>query len=473
MRAGCLLTILFLLTQTLFGQAPVDQYAVKSDGTVISNRPLSEREYEQLSKRYRKWTKRLKKKNQRLLSDAYSLEKKMYKTDSLQLTDQDQESYAVMQKQLLSADSITTGTITLKEYLPRLDSIQAGIQFLQQQKAMLSPALQQLGIDIKVFQQQWQSSLDLQSFIRDRRQHLKSYLEKLGQFSRLEAFNKELVYYQQHLNEFRQYLKSPDQLALRLIGMAKKDPQFVAFLSQNSNLSQFFSIPGMSIDPTAIAGLQTRVNLQNQLSTQLSGTGQDPSQYMQAQVQAASQELNQLKDKINAMGGGSSDMEIPDFKPNTQKTKTFWKRMEWGMNIQSQRPNGLFPVTSDIALMAGFKINDKSTIGLGLSYKMGWGKNFSNIRITHQGIGLRSFVDMKLKGNFWITGGYELNHQQEFSRLDVLKDMNAWQKSGLLGLTKKFKTGKKNGNVQVLWDVLSYSQMPRTTPIKFRIGYIF
>lgn len=473
MRAGCLLTILFLLTQTLFGQVPVDQYAVKSDGTVISNRPLSEREYKQLSKRYHKWTKRLKKKNQRLLSDAYSLEKKMYKTDSLQLTDQDQESYAVMQKKLLSADSATAGTITLKEYLPRLDSIQAGIQFLQQQKAMLSPALQQLGIDIKVFQQQWQSSLDLQSFIRNRRQHLQSYFQKLGQFSRLEAFNKELVYYQQHLNEFRQYLKSPDQLALRLIGMAKKDPQFVAFLSRNSNLSQFFSIPGMSIDPTAIAGLQTRINLQNQLGTQLSGTGQNPSQYMQAQVQAASQELNQLKDKINAMGGGSSDMEIPDFKPNTQKTKTFWKRMEWGMNIQSQRPNGLFPVTSDIALMAGYKINDKSTIGLGLSYKMGWGKNFSNIRITHQGIGLRSFIDMKLKGNFWITGGYELNHQQEFSRLDVLKDLNAWQKSGLMGLTKKFKTGKKNGNVQVLWDVLSYSQMPRTTPIKFRIGYIF
>lgn len=473
MRAGFLLTILFLLTQLAFGHHANERYAVKFGDSTIRVKPLSEREYKQLSKQYRKWTKRLKKKNQRLLSDAYSLEKGFYQTGSLALTDQDQARYALMQKSLLHADSIASGSIALKEYLPRLDSLQSGIRFLQQQHAVVSPVLQQLGVDIQIFQQHWQSSLDLQSFLRDRRQHLQTYLQKLGQFSGLQAFNKELVYYQQHLNEFRTYLKSPDQLALRLIGMAQKDPRFIAFLSSNSQLSSFFRLPGLSGDPAALLGLQTRVDLQNQMSTQLSGTGQNPSQFMQAQVQAASQELNQIKDKINAMGGGSSDMEIPDFKPNTQKTKTFWKRMEWGMNIQSQRPNGLFPVTSDIALMAGYKFNDKSTIGLGLSYKMGWGKNFSNIRITHQGIGLRSFIDMKLKGNFWITGGYELNHQQEFSRLDVLKNLNAWQKSGLLGLTKKFKTGKKNGNVQLLWDLLSYTQVPRTTPIKFRIGYIF
>lgn len=474
MRAGCLLTLLFLLVQTLFGQQPSQQFVALSKHSGTSIKSLSEREYRKLSKRYRKWTKRLQKKNQNLLSDAYALENKMRKEDSLEFTAEEQQRYASLHQKLLQADTVSPVRTPLKEYLPRLDSLQTSVQFLQQQQGgILSPALEQLGIDLKIFQQHWQNGLELQNFLRDRRQQLKSYLQQLGQLSGLQAFNKELFYYQQQLNEFRQYLKSPDQLAIRLISIAKNDPRFTAFLSSNSSLSQFFSIPGLTTDPVALAGLQTRNNIQTQISNQLSGSGQNPSQYMQAQMQAASNELNQLKDRVNAMGGGGSDMEIPDFKPNTQKTKTFWKRLEWGMNIQSQRHNGLFPVTSDIALMAGYKINDKSTIGLGLSYKMGWGKNFSNIRITHQGIGLRSFIDMKLKGNFWITGGYELNHQQEFSRLDILKDLNAWQKSGLLGLTKKFKTGKKNGNVQVLWDVLSYSQVPRTTAIKFRIGYIF
>lgn len=33
--------------------------------------------------------------------------------------------------------------------------------------------------------------------------------------------------------------------------------------------------------------------------------------------------------------------------------------------------------------------------------------------------------------------------------------------------------GKKNGNVQLLWDFLSCEQAPRSTPFKFRVGYVF
>jgi hypothetical protein len=86
---------------------------------------------------------------------------------------------------------------------------------------------------------------------------------------------------------------------------------------------------------------------------------------------------------------------------------------------------------------------------------------------------LRSFIDLKLKGNFWITGGLEKNYQQQFSRIEELKNMDAWQESGLIGLSKKYKIGKKSGNFQLLWDFLSYNQIPPSTPIKFRIGYSF
>ena len=37
-------------------------------------------------------------------------------------------------------------------------------------------------------------------------------------------------------------------------------------------------------------------------------------------IRSAQGQLRQWKEKLDQMGGMSSDAEIPDFKPNTQKT---------------------------------------------------------------------------------------------------------------------------------------------------------
>lgn len=71
---------------------------------------------------------------------------------------------------------------------------------------------------------------------------------------------------------------------------------------------------------------------------------------------------------------------MPDFTPNTQKTKSFWKRIELGSNFQSQKSNYDFPVTSDVAFTAGYRLSDRATIGVGVSGKMGWGKAGSILR---------------------------------------------------------------------------------------------
>jgi hypothetical protein len=113
-------------------------------------------------------------------------------------------------------------------------------------------------------------------------------------------------------------------------------------------------------------------------------------------------------------------------------------------------------------------------IGVGASYKLGWGQNFRNIRLSNQGAGLRSYVDWKLKGPFWVSGGYEMNYKTAFNSFYQLQDLNAWQRSGLLGLSKvisvKTKFFKKT-KLQLLWDFLSYRQIPKTQPIVFRVGY--
>ncbi|HWR31991.1 MAG TPA: hypothetical protein VN451_00580, partial [Chitinophagaceae bacterium] len=121
-------------------------------------------------------------------------------------------------------------------------------------------------------------------------------------------------------------------------------------------------------------------------------------------------------------------------------------------------------------------LNAKSVIGIGGSYKLGFGRGWNAIRFSSEGVGLRSFIDWKLKGNFWITGGFEMNYRTAFNNIAQLHNMNAWQQSGLIGISKsipvKTKFFKKT-KIQLLFDFLSQSQEPKTRPILFRIGYNF
>ena len=121
----------------------------------------------------------------------------------------------------------------------------------------------------------------------------------------------------------------------------------------------------------------------------------------------------------------------------------------------------------------GYKISDNMTAGVGVSYNLGWGTGLNHIRFSSQGVGLRSYMDVRAKGSIWITGGYEYNYMQQFAGLSDLRNYDVWQKSALLGLTKKYNLGKMGGNLQLLYDFLAASQVPQASPLKFRIGYTF
>lgn len=213
------------------------------------------------------------------------------------------------------------------------------------------------------------------------------------------------------------------------------------------------------------------------IQQQIAAGGPGAMQQVQNNIQQAQGQLQQVKDKMVSMGGsGNSDDELPDFRPNSQKTKSFLRRLEIGTNTQTQRGTWFFPVTSDLGLSLGYKVNDKSMIGVGATYKIGWGKSFRQIRITHEGAGLRSFVDYQLYKSFWLSGGYEMNFRTVFNRIDQLKELDAWQQSGLVGVSKKLAINTKffrSTKVQVLWDFLSHQQIPRTSPVVFRVGYSF
>jgi hypothetical protein len=167
---------------------------------------------------------------------------------------------------------------------------------------------------------------------------------------------------------------------------------------------------------------------------------------------------------------------MPDFKPNGQRTKNFLKRLELGTNLQTAHATSFYPITTDLGLSIGYRLNDKSIVGISTSYKIGWGKNLRNMALSSEGVGLRSFADINIKKTFFLSGGFEYNYQQPFSSITIFNQLDSWQKSGLIGISKivslNTKVFKKT-KVQFLWDFLSYQQRPRGQAIKFRIGYSF
>jgi hypothetical protein len=437
-------------------------------------------------KKYRDFSTKIEKQNEKMIAKVQRLEEKIFrkhfntdsnKTNSLIMSSR--QRYQQLTQKI--KNSRLAKTSILKEYLPLSDSLQAGFSFIAERGATMFGVSDselkrytQLSEQIKQFQKSVSSVSDIKLFLKERSTFISQQLNLPANNRLIKKMKQDIFYFTRQWEEYKSMLNDPDKLMKHVMLALRENDEFKNFMASNSMIASLFQIPGNSpLNSNPIPGLQTISGTQQLLARNISTPGMNPSQFISQQTSVISQELNVWKDKLNSWGGGAEELEMPDFKPNTQRTKSLWKRMEWGLNFQSQRSRGFLPVTTDVAFTAGYKLSDKSTVGIGGGVKIGWGKDFRNIQLTGQGFCLRSFIDLKLKGNFWITGGFEKNYQQQFSRIEELKNMDAWQESGLIGLSKKYKIGKKSGNFQLLWDFLSYNQIPPSTPIKFRIGYSF
>lgn len=427
-----------------------------------------------------------------LQKQEQKLLKKVKKIDSLayqQLAKGEQEYQQLYQKISGKIDTSflanNANISQLTEYIPYLDTLKTSLAFLKNNPLLKLSELKKL----KEAQQMiagLQNKLEITNRIKEelqqRKQLLKEQLEKLGFTKQLKSINKKLYYYQAQLQEYKNILQDPKKLEQKALSLLRENKTFQSFMQKHSMLAQLFRMPDSYDNITnlqSLEGLQTRVQVQQILNQRIGGVGLsntanvNPQQYIQQQIQQAQTQLNQLKDKLNKFGGSSSEIEMPDFKPNSQKTKTFLQRIEYGINFQTHGNNTYLPTTTDWGVNIGYKLNDKSVVGIGGSYKLGLGTGWKNIRLTHQGIGLRSYIDIKLKGSFWLSGGYEQNYLQEFKKLSEISNVKLWQQSGLIGLTKKYKIGKKTANTQLLWDFLSSQQVPRSQAVKFRVGWSF
>ena len=442
-----------------------------------------------LQEKYSDLTSKLSKQSAKLLDEMQRKETRLYKKlntiDNIQAQQLFSKGISQKYQDLQSGLAKTTGKFEqfpLKEYLPGVDSVQTVLNFALQGPNLPINKLEQLqtlSTKLKDLQGELQKANDIQAFVKGREAMLKEQLVNTGLVKQLKGINKQVYYYQAQLSAYKEILNDKEKLKEKLLETVRTLPAFQKFWQKNSYLFALFPMPLDAGTQHALIGLQTRTSVQNLLA-QKSGVGENqganPQQYFQEQIDVAQAQLNKLKNKINKItnGSGNSNMTMPDFKPNDQKTKSFFKRLEYGFNIQSEPARYSLPKMSDIAISLGYKFSDNKTFGIGGSYKIGWGRDIGHMHITNEGIGLRSYVDIKAKGSIWLTGGFEYNYLNSFKTLEELhNNVDAWQRSALMGLSRKYKVGKREGNMQLLYDLLHSHQNPPGTALKFRIGYTF
>jgi len=395
------------------------------------------------------------------------LQKRLSTTDSAgaqKLFGNSRQQYAAL-IQRLKTDTAATG---LKgTYMPYMDSLQGVMKYLK------SPG------QVQALQAKMADADIAQAFVQQRKQQISQYISQHADIQGLlnkqfSGLNQDVYYYSQQLRQYREMWNHPDQLQQKALTILNKLPAFQQFMKNNSQLAGLFHLPGNYASPESLAGLQTKDQVAQQIQSQVSAAGPDGAAALQSNLQSAESQLDGYKDKLSKLGQGNNTIDMPDFKPNDQKTKTFFQRLEYGFNFQTTHNNYYFPTVTDFGLSLGYRLGHSNVVGVGASYKVGWGNGIQHVALSSQGVGLRSFLEIKIKKSWSATGGIEYNYTTPFSSFQDLRAIEKWTKSGLLGISKQVSMkGRffKQTKLQLLWDFLSYQQVPKTQPVLFRIGY--
>ena len=448
------LVCLLCCVQWATAQQPVDSLKQFPGKAITRINERAEAYNKKLDRQTEKYLRRLEK-------QELKLQRKLAKVDSsraAQLFSGTKEKYRALREKLKQK---TNGQLK-GVYVPNLDSMGLSLDFLSQYglgknlkegKELATKASEQF----KELKDRLRGAEDIRQYIKDRKQLLKQALDEQGLGKHLKKFSKEGYYYAKQVQEYKEAWKDPAKMEQKLLALLNKIPAFKKFAESNSQLAGLFGLPtGYSNNAQqSIAGLQTRAGVNALVRTQIAAAGPNAMQAVQQNMQQAQAQLNQLRTRLNRLGGqNSSDFDLPGFTPNTQRTKSFWQRLQLNTDLQTNRGAGRLPNIADVAAGLSFKIDDKKQIGTQLVYKAGLGTGLNNIKLTHQGFGYRFYGDLKFKKGFWFTGGYEQNYMAGFRNITELRSGSYWQSSALAGLSKKYKLKNKGGEMKLLYDFL-------------------
>jgi hypothetical protein len=425
----------------------------------------------------------------RLERQEAKLKETLYKQDSAKakaLFTHDPQVQYDRYLQKMKSDSGVASQSMGPQYLPYVDSLNASLAFVNKNPQLmnLSPAVsaevQQSLAQFRQLQTRMQNCDQIRQFIQSREQQITQYFSgqnnlPAGASGALTDYKRQLYYYNAQVTYYRDVLNDPDKMLKTALSVLNKIPDFQGFIKSNSFLSGIFGVPGNYGSGEGLVGMQTRDQINSLIQNQVASGGPNAASALQGSLQSASQDISNVQNKLTKLGPGGGTMEYPDFKPNNQRTKPFLKRLEYNFILQTQPSSYFFPATIDAGLSVGYKLNDRATIGIGASYKAGCGKDIQHIQLSSQGAGLKSYFEIRMKKTFYAAGGFEYNFQPIDPSYKI-NNFNNWTQSGLVGISKVVSMRNrffKATKLQLFWDFLSYSQLPKQQPFKFRVGYSF
>jgi len=462
----------------------ITKVSSKVDSSIATIQDIPVKYLKQVDKKIDKYSNRITNKTEKTLAKLSKWENKIKELlekvspeTAAKLFAPGQMSFGLMLQKLQEGKAVVQNYKA--QYDEYRDKLTTGLKYIATQKSQLENKYVKpvTGVTKKMDKLEGEiaNSESVEKFIKERKKQLMDEAVKyIGKSKYLAKINKESYYYIETLRNYKEIFSDPKKAEQTALTILNKIPAFKAFTQKNSMLASLFGNSSADITTQSIAGLQTRAAINSLIQDRVAAGGPNAKEIISQNIQAAQAALSELKAKLPT-GGSSADTEMPDFKPNEQKTKTFLQRLEYSANYQFGKANKLLPATIDIGLSLGYKLNNKSIVGLGASYKMGFG-SIDHLNITHQGLALRSFVDWKLKKQFYISGGFEMNQQAGFKNVRELRNFDQWQQSGLIGISKKIslKTKLVKGTkFQLLFDFLYRQHVPVTQPVLFRIGYQF
>ncbi len=375
-----------------------------------------------------------------------------------------------------------------QQYDQYRDNLTTGLKYVEQQKEMLdSGVLKKVTAARKKMQElneEEDKNAAIQQFIKERKKQLiSSAFQVLGKNTYLSKMNKEVFYYAETMKNYKELFRDERKAEQTAKNILNKISAFQKFIQKNSMLAQLFGQPGDEASAVNLTGLQTRASVQSLIQGRIAASGPGTQQLVNQNIQAAQVQLSQLKDKmLKSLTGNDTDIPEFDFVPKMERTKNFIQRLEFGSNIQMGKSNNWMPATMDLTVTVGYRINSKSVAGIGAGGKIGLG-TIDNIRFSSQGVNLRSFLDWKLKRQFFISGGFEMNYLSALNQAQQVSPLirggnwgDAWQESALIGLTKKINVKTKwfkETKVSLMVDFLSRQHVPVSSSVLFRVGYNF
>jgi len=388
-------------------------------------------------------------------------------------------------------------------YVARVDSLFSLFEFVGNGNKNL-PYLAEARAKLSNLKKQIYFSGKLNEWLENREKQWSEILIGRGNFVPInikKIFNEwqgEVNIIKQQFFNWKEALHDSRKMEREVLALLNKLPAFRDFMSRNSELARLFGpVGGVGNTPAgqALPGLQNIQSITQELQLRFGTQMVQGGGLLQQQLQAGMDQLGQIQTpaisgiipRINLPVEGTSSLieeagggvVSPAKKEATElKAKPIGKRFEFGWNLQSAMRLQNFPAVRDVGLSLGYKLNPRSVIGVGIAYKFALGESWKNIEWTHEGVGLRSYLDWRLteaggkmfKG-LWLTGGFEMNYWSRIAGNVQWREL-AWRPAGMVGLTKAIPGKKHNGKLQVLFNYLDIN-LPLEDRISIRWGKTF